>query len=82
MWQPRNNVQNLIFVNNFSVGRPSRRGEKRRDYDPLKLQMAVEAVSSGLMNPSKAAAYFKVPRATIYLRMKNTGMSNLNSGIR
>lgn len=72
----------MIFVNNFSVGRPSRRGEKRRDYDPLKLQMAVEAVSSGLMNPSKAAAYFKVPRATIYLRMKNTGMSNLNSGIR
>ena len=54
----------------FSVlGRPSRRGEKRRDYDLRKLQMAVEAVQSGIMTPSKAASFFQVPRATIYFKM-------------
>lgn len=37
--------------------------------------MAVEAVTNGLMNPSTAAATFKVPRATIYLRIKNTARS-------
>jgi hypothetical protein len=62
-----------------AIGRPSRRGEKRQNYDPMKLQMAVEAVQSGLMNPSKASAHFQVPRATIYSRMKNTSNS-INSG--
>ena len=62
-----------------AIGRPSRRGERRQNYDPMKLQMAVEAVQSGLMNPSKASAHFQVPRATIYSRMKNTSNS-INSG--
>lgn len=48
----------------------SRKNEKRRDYDPMHMEQAVEAVIRGLMKPTEAAAYYRVPRTTINLRVK------------
>lgn len=60
----------------ISVLKPSRRGEKRRHYDPKCMDDAVDAVIRGVMKPSEAATYYQVPRATIYLRVqKQTGIS-------
>lgn len=48
----------------------SRKFEKKRGYDPLQLEYAVDAVIRGLMKPTEAAAFYRVPRTTINLRVK------------
>ncbi|VDI43388.1 Hypothetical predicted protein [Mytilus galloprovincialis] len=42
----------------------------RRQYDPLMLERAINAVMSGTMTQSKAARVFGVPQTTISGRVK------------
>jgi len=42
---------------------------RQRNYDPLYMDLAVESVVTGKMNPTQAAREFRVPRQTIVNRL-------------
>ncbi|VDI43379.1 Hypothetical predicted protein [Mytilus galloprovincialis] len=61
------NEENLS-VSDYTL-RLDHQSRRSRNYDPLYLDMAVDSVLTGKLNPTQASREFRVPRQTIVNRL-------------